>query len=363
MAVSVYSGPPGSGKSYNAVVEVILPAVIAGRRVVSNIEGLNPDAVAAMALERSAGKPVGSVVLFHGSDTLEPGFFPDPELLARDDLPPVGGMLQGGDLFVMDEVRLYWPARGAFPPHVMRFFRWHRHWTNPAGVAFDCVLLTQVLTDLHADIRGLTSASFRFKNMSSMGYSGYVWNRWDGPRQAKGEEVQRGTGGFKKQFFALYSSFKGGVDGEVKRTDRRTNIWGSKKIWVTAALLLVGMIGGGIYVVRFFTGKVPIAPGVEQVAQESSAPKPSTALPAPVYQIPPVSNAWRIAGQLDLPSGRRVILADRAGVVRLEGASGFLFVNGEPVSGMVDGERVVASSAAVSQMGDGPKPGLLGGVL
>ncbi|HDL5229472.1 TPA: hypothetical protein RS727_002675, partial [Mannheimia haemolytica] len=39
MAVSAYIGIPGSGKSYEVVKSVILPAVASNRRVVSNIYG------------------------------------------------------------------------------------------------------------------------------------------------------------------------------------------------------------------------------------------------------------------------------------------------------------------------------------
>ncbi|WP_227657246.1 zonular occludens toxin domain-containing protein [Citrobacter koseri] len=40
MAISAYVGIPGSGKSYEVVASVIIPACIAGRRIVSNIYGL-----------------------------------------------------------------------------------------------------------------------------------------------------------------------------------------------------------------------------------------------------------------------------------------------------------------------------------
>ncbi|SUX73736.1 Zonula occludens toxin [Citrobacter freundii] len=40
MAISAYIGIPGSGKSYEAVCNVIIPAFTSGRRVVTNIYGL-----------------------------------------------------------------------------------------------------------------------------------------------------------------------------------------------------------------------------------------------------------------------------------------------------------------------------------
>ncbi|STG73580.1 phage-related membrane protein [Escherichia coli] len=45
MAITAYIGVPGSGKSYEVVKSVIIPAVASGRRIVSNIYGLNHEAI------------------------------------------------------------------------------------------------------------------------------------------------------------------------------------------------------------------------------------------------------------------------------------------------------------------------------
>ncbi|WP_218058625.1 zonular occludens toxin domain-containing protein [Gilliamella sp. Occ3-1] len=44
MAISAYVGVPGSGKSYEVVKSVLLPAYMAGRRIVTNIEGIKEEA-------------------------------------------------------------------------------------------------------------------------------------------------------------------------------------------------------------------------------------------------------------------------------------------------------------------------------
>jgi putative phage-related membrane protein len=45
MAISAYVGVPGSGKSYEVVKSVILPAIATGRRVVSNVYGLDKEKI------------------------------------------------------------------------------------------------------------------------------------------------------------------------------------------------------------------------------------------------------------------------------------------------------------------------------
>ncbi|MBJ3095365.1 hypothetical protein JGB36_23440 [Salmonella enterica subsp. enterica serovar Derby] len=45
MAINLYVGLQGAGKSYESVKSVVLPALAQGQRVVSNIEGLDSEKV------------------------------------------------------------------------------------------------------------------------------------------------------------------------------------------------------------------------------------------------------------------------------------------------------------------------------
>ncbi|EEQ1743507.1 zonular occludens toxin, partial [Escherichia coli] len=45
MSIFAYVGVPGSGKSYEVVSNVIVPAICEGRRVVTNIYGINYDEI------------------------------------------------------------------------------------------------------------------------------------------------------------------------------------------------------------------------------------------------------------------------------------------------------------------------------
>jgi zona occludens toxin len=47
MPINAYVGLMGSGKSYEVVSSVIVPAVSQGRRVVTNVEGLQDDEIKA----------------------------------------------------------------------------------------------------------------------------------------------------------------------------------------------------------------------------------------------------------------------------------------------------------------------------
>lgn len=77
MAITVYSGLMGSGKSYEAVKNGVLPALKAGRRVVTNIKGLSSDGCRKFLIDRGAKEDqLGSVVVVDNEDVLQPGFFP-----------------------------------------------------------------------------------------------------------------------------------------------------------------------------------------------------------------------------------------------------------------------------------------------
>lgn len=353
MAVSIYTGVPGSGKTHALVADVIVPALAKGRRVVTNVAGIKPDETVNFALGFSDSGVVGELVTFDGFATVEPGFFPDP-----DHLDTSASFCRAGDLFVMDEVRLYWPARGKFAPEVMRFMRFHRHWVDERGVSTDIVLATQMLGDIHLDVRGLTERTFKFKKLTTQGLpERYVWSSWEGSAQRKGEAILNGSGKYRSEIFELYSSFQGGADGVELRTDRRASMWSGSKAKIYIGLTVAGLVLSvalGVWSWKSLGAKgVAKSTAVETAFAARPAAQP---LPPPIFKQPPISQAWRIAGMLDLPGRRLVILADRSGVVRYEDAIGFSFLDGRPQAGVVEGERVIASSAAVSQAkpsGDG----------
>lgn len=77
MAISVYTGVMGSGKSYEAVLNGVLPALKAGRRVVTNISGMSNEKCQAYLVERGCkAEDLGTVVVVSNDDVLQPGFFP-----------------------------------------------------------------------------------------------------------------------------------------------------------------------------------------------------------------------------------------------------------------------------------------------
>lgn len=77
MSITVYTGLLGSGKSYEAVKNVILPALLLGRRVVTNIAGLNQELCYEYLVKQGHDRSkFGTVQVVTNERVLEPSFFP-----------------------------------------------------------------------------------------------------------------------------------------------------------------------------------------------------------------------------------------------------------------------------------------------
>lgn len=359
MAITAYTGPPGSGKSHALVKDVVLSAVFAGRRVLSNVDGLNPDAILAYCLEReplwqvdSADK-LGQVVLFHGEDSKQPGFWPTEETEKAGQVT----VIRPGDLVVFDEWAMFWPNgdKSEAAAQVEAFMRWHRHLTSDNGVACDLAIATQAITDFSRRHRPLLSRSYLFKKLTAVGAKGsYTWHVFDGKLQKS--SYQTGTGRYDPAVFPLYASSAAASSGnhtELK-TNKKETIWSGWRAWAVIVSPFL-LLGGGAWGLRhvWTTAAGPVAPAA--VSGSGGLPSPSGGyVPgAPSAAADPAS-PWRIVGFVDGDGGQRVIVSDQNGAVRVLLPSGFQFEDGRPVRGTVDGKTAVAQdnipSAAPSMM-------------
>lgn len=99
MAISAYVGVPGSGKSFEVVRSVIIPAVAQGRRVVSNIYGLNAEKIYDYVRDNYKNAEIGEVLLVTNEQVQDENFFP----YKNSDLDGVKTYCQPGDLICVDE--------------------------------------------------------------------------------------------------------------------------------------------------------------------------------------------------------------------------------------------------------------------
>ncbi|MDQ1921573.1 zonular occludens toxin domain-containing protein [Massilia pseudoviolaceinigra] len=353
MPINVYTGLMGSGKSYEVVSEVILPAVRVGRRVVTNVDGINEAAIVDyLQAKYPDDNPAayGSILHVENAQVFLPDFFPyyDDGKSAHTDT-----IVQPGDLVAIDEGWRFWPAAGAkIHKHHQSFFLEHRHFIDPVTkVACDLVLMIQDMGTLNRFIKNVVAFNFRTHKKVSLGMTNtYSVQMWEGHKQVKAALLSTSIRKYKKEIFPLYSSFKGGGSGVIVNADARQNVFASGKLWLFIAGVIF-MFGASAYLVsRFFGGaaKSPALPSSGAAASSSGVSAAGAASPAGAASSPgitsppggaPFSDVWRVAGSYTARGASWVVLVDPQGRVRLESPS--VFQNGGLVQiGEVDGARV-----------------------
>jgi len=343
MAVTAYVGEPGSGKTYEVVTEVVLPALREGRRVVSNIRGLHFDEMKAYLMVDCGvlENQIGELQLVEVEDPGKPDFFyteANPSAVVRP-----------GDLVVLDEC-WRWFAKGMpINKAMFEFFRMHRQYVNAKGVSCDVVLISQSIQDIDRKVLVVIEKHFRMEKYKSFGSkSRYSVEMFNGYRVSGNARVRLLVRKYNKRFFPFYSSYAG-KGGDEREVDRRFNIWKSPLflVGIPCALLLVA---AGIWgVLRYLTHAR--APKVEQAAGQGKAAPSGAQKPAT-----PVLSEWRSVGVIS--SGSRQLF-----VVEQEGRYRFVFdapdyrIDGLDVKVGIDGRAATGFSGSAARAGGS---GLLG---
>lgn len=364
MAVSLYTGVPGSGKSYEVVAFVILPAIAKGRRVVTNIAGFDEDTARDYALRKLGAVPssLGSVHLVDDEEITENGFFP---VVGKDE-PAV---VQAGDLVVIDEAWKFWGSDSVINAEALDFFRKHRHLTDAeTGVSCDLVVIAQEPMALHRKIRGVIELSFKAKKAKSIGLTSvYSVQMFEGPNQRR-KPIAVETKKYNKDIFPIYNSYSAsnGAAGKEMVVDGRQNILKSWRVLVLFPLVVfLGFIG--IYAgLNFFktddnqsNSRVVItenqnnsSPPIQERFGTSTQANVSS---APIkVSTPPLSTVWRLAGFLKFGGRSKVILIDATGRVRYVASTSFSFEDNIPIMGVIDGERITPWSGSLSPVASLP---------
>jgi zona occludens toxin len=220
--------------------------------------------------------------------------------------------------------------------------RWHRHLTGEGGQATDVAIGTQLPTDVHQNVRGLITKTYKFKKLTALGAEGtYAWLLFDGHLCPKGGHYKNGTGRYDPEVFPLYASSAAAAEGKhvELRTNKNDSIWSGGKAWA-AIIFPVLLLIGGLFGLWRAWGHVSGDKAVQQPNQAASTPSASGGLVA--ASSVSSSSPWHIIGSVDGEAGKRVIVADDQGAIRALLPGDFEFDDGRPVRGSVDGRLAVA---------------------
>lgn len=319
MSIKLYTGRMGSGKSYEVVTEVILGAVRRGRRVVSNIAGLNIEAMHALLIADGVeADKLGQIVMVDHAEITNPLFWRTDTSGGADP----DSFIQPGDLVALDEIWRFWGGLSKSdsegkkrPPSVMNFFRMHRHFIHEkTGVACDVALITQDVMDLSRDVRSVVEETYYMEKLTAIGSSKrYRVDVHQGGKKGRKPllSIQRS---YKSELFPLYSSHsqkkEGGAAAVEENIDGRGNILKGVVFKVVLPLMIPVLIGAVWLVWGFFHPKEPEKK--PEVVSQSEPGKPGAAppgQPAPQH-APEPEEKWHVTGWYTVAGVTRVVLSD-----------------------------------------------------
>ncbi|AKU20992.1 zonular occludens toxin domain-containing protein [Massilia sp. NR 4-1] len=353
MAINAYTGVMGSGKSYEVVSEVVLPAILSGRDVVTNIAGINEAKIhdylhELHGIERDK---LGHVRHVSNDDVIAPGFFPDEE---DPDRP---SMVKGGDLVAIDEAWRFWATGEKISKEHMQFFRMHRHYVHPISkVSCDVAMMVQSITDMNRSIRAVVELTCVMTKLKRIGMNkSYRVDMYEGGKTQRATKFETYVKRYDKRIFPLYQSYTGGT-GTEKAIDSRQNVLKNPRLWLVAVGMLL-LLGGCIWLFSFVyhrqveknTAERDVAATIQQGQATAAAIGSSAAAPAG-GQVPGSGSTaprsgMRVAGEVWLRGERWVLVVDEQGAARYENPAAFVG-RGVLMVGNIEGQRVTTWSGA-----------------
>lgn len=319
MPTKAYIGLPRAGKSYEVVVNVILVALRQGRRVVSNIAGLNYEAMCQILFKEGiAQEHIGKLVLVDHSEVEKPTFWRTD----KDEFEGIESFIQPGDLVALDEIWRFWKKRGEIHPRAQNFFRMHGHMPDPkTGLVCEIALITQSIRDINENIRDVVAETYQMVKNTKIGSDkSYIVHVFQRGSTAKADFIRTLPPRFyNPEFFSLYKSHSQHKEGDAqaveKNPDDRANILkGGFFTFVVPVFLLFG--AASLYFLwKFFN---PVPDKVE--ALPSSVVSDPVVAPGHknseiVSSSPLVDAEWRVIGWYR---------TDDTFTVALQGANGFI---------------------------------------
>lgn len=276
MAISAYVGLMGSGKSYNAVKNVLIPAWKQQRKTYTNIP------LDIELIEQHFGV---TPVQFTIEEIQEDETWFD--------------QVENGSVVVLDECWELWPA-GTKSTNIRLdqkdFLTKHRHKVGENGKIVEPVFVTQDLSQLASFVRNLVNTTYHHVKQDQIGvnnryrvdvYSGAV----TGQKPPVKRRIREFYGKYESDTFIYYKSqtqSKSDLHGDEQSTDKRNNILKSPMMIFYAVfpfVVLAFVIFYGLPALKNFFGggddmQQPINNDIEKIEGGSPSPDQNNSPPA-----------------------------------------------------------------------------------
>lgn len=259
-----HEGLPGAGKSYEACLFHILPQLKEGRRVLTNIEGINHE-----KFSQLTGIPLS--IVKEKLTCIDHADCRDDEQkynLQKKDILELSGK---DTLVVIDEIQDMFPSeRHKLSVEWSKYIGSHRH------DGLDIILMGQSFSDVHAFWRRRVQRKIVFTKQTAIGRdNNYKWEAFEATTAEKFKKITSGTRQYDKQYFGLYDSHTVGTKNTDVYKDKRVVIWNTPGFKYGIPALLVALFYAGSYLHDFFTPKTSVKQVTPQANVESKNATPT----------------------------------------------------------------------------------------
>ena len=294
MTVLAYVGLPGSGKSYDVVENQILPALKAGRVVVTNVPMVTEEILKEIPTANLIELPL---------DTIRA----EPERIFE--------YVKPGCLLVLDEAWRIWPAGdkvNKVPEAFKKLLAEHRHMVDAAGDSMQIVIVVQDLGNLGAFAVRMVEKTFNHTKLTTLGldkqyridiYEGAV----KGPNYPTSNRVRDILGSYKPEVYRFYKSHmysaaaKSGAN--EKALDRRGNIF-RRPILIVGAVAVVGLTWFGLHMIGVTERKVTAYVKPQAKPAATSAVPPANIIEQTATHILEAhGDGYRVVGIIERETG------------------------------------------------------------
>lgn len=261
-------GLQGSGKSYNAVKEYILPYLQKGGRVVTNIKGMNHEYIANF-LEIPLDDIKARLTAVPWDETHQ-----IPETCGND------------ALVVIDELQDFWPQKSKLSPEHLAFITQHRQ------RGLELVTMGQVATSCHPEWRRRINRKIVFMNQDGIGRpTKFLSTTFNGRLQTDGrgqtsvvfDKVSDGGGTYEEKYWKCYQSVVEGVENTERPKDDRFNVLKTKSMRIYIPLFICLCLFAGNYAWGFLHGDKKVV-NLPQTQKQAATVAPQAAPVKPVSQ-------------------------------------------------------------------------------
>lgn len=319
MPINAYTGLMGSGKTYEVVGFVIIPALLKGRRVVTNIDGVDYEKIAKYLRAKHPGVDIGELVNVTNEQVMQEGFFPASHEQA-------GSLVKGGDMVCLDEAWRFFGTGVKLHSQTMVFLREHRHYTDPeTAVSCDLVLMLQSITDLQKSVKNVVELTFKTHKLKTVGLNRrYRLDMFEGTDMKASKRADTWQKSYDPTIYELYKSYAAGKGKEVAIDSRQNVLRNPKFVFMALGVVVLFTVAAFALNHVYSRYKGASKPAVaDSKGSSPGAPAGRPAAPAAVPSIPSDSTDWRLAGRIVTPRGERAVLVGASARLRVEDPSAF----------------------------------------